>query len=158
MTAVDAQIPTIPRCGRDATAEQVADLLRAHGVVVVERLLDDALCDRLMDELGPWWESTPVGADDFSGRNTRRTGAMLSRCPSSIEVVGHPLILDVVDRTLWEKKTTFQLHLTQSIAIGPESPAQYLHRDQWLLRLLPLPSRCRCRGVHHLGPVRLHRG
>ncbi|MGE0139324.1 MAG: phytanoyl-CoA dioxygenase family protein, partial [Ilumatobacteraceae bacterium] len=58
---------------------------------------------------------------------------------SSIEVVGHPLILDVVDRTLWEKKTTFQHHQTQSIAIGPESPAQYLHRDQWCFDFFPFP-------------------
>jgi hypothetical protein len=139
VTAIDAPAPTIPRCDSDVTAEEVADLLRAHGVVIIERLLDDERCDRLMDELGPWWESTPVGADDFSGRNTRRTGALLSRCPSTVDVVGHPLILDVVDRTLWAKKTTFQLHLTQSIAIGPDSPAQHLHRDQWCFDFFPFP-------------------
>ena len=48
-------------------------------------------------------------------------------------------MLDVVDRTLWPKKTTFQLHLTQSIAIGPGSPAQYLHRDHWCFDFFPFP-------------------
>ena len=54
-------------------------------------------------------------------------------------MVAHPLILDVVDRTLWAKKTTFQLHLTQSIAVGPESPSQMLHRDHWCFDFFPFP-------------------
>jgi ectoine hydroxylase-related dioxygenase (phytanoyl-CoA dioxygenase family) len=48
-------------------------------------------------------------------------------------------VLDVVDRVLWPKKTTFQLHLTQSIAIGPDSPAQVLHRDHWCFDFFPFP-------------------
>ena len=129
----------IPRCAADATAEEVSHALRTHGAVIIERLADDELCDRLLAELEPWWESTPLGGDDFSGRNTRRTGALLSRCPSSVAMVAHPLILDVVDQTLWAKKTTFQLHLTQSIAIGPDSAAQHLHRDQWCFDFFPFP-------------------
>ena len=54
-------------------------------------------------------------------------------------MVAHPLILDVVDRTLWAKKTTYQLHLTQSIAVGPESPSQMLHRDHWCFDFFPFP-------------------
>ena len=81
----------------------------------------------------------PLGADEFSGFNTRRTGALLSRCPSSAAMVTHPLVLEVVDTVLWPKKTTYQLHLTQSIAIGPESPAQFLHRDQWCFDSFPFP-------------------
>jgi ectoine hydroxylase-related dioxygenase (phytanoyl-CoA dioxygenase family) len=57
-----------------------------------------------------------------------------------VELVGHPLVLDVVDRTLWPQKTTFQLHLTQSIAIGPDSPAQVLHRDHWCFDFFPFPD------------------
>lgn len=149
-TVTDASDPTaarptpdagtsIPRCANTASAEEVGDLLRAHGAVIVERLADDDLCDRVAAELQPWLEATPVGADDFSGRNTRRTGALLTRAPSSAAMVAHPLVLDVVDRTLWPKKTTFQLHLTQSIAIGPDSPAQTLHRDHWCFDFFPFP-------------------
>ena len=68
----------IPRCSADATAEHVGELLRAHGAVIVERLIDDALCDRLADQLGPWIGTTPTGADAFSGHNTRRTGGLLT--------------------------------------------------------------------------------
>jgi ectoine hydroxylase-related dioxygenase (phytanoyl-CoA dioxygenase family) len=131
--------PPIPRCSADVSAEEVSAALRDHGAVIIERLADSDLCDRLVTELQPWLAETPTGGDDFAGRNTRRTGALLTRCPSSEGIVAHPLILDVVDRTLWSKKTTFQLHLTQSIAIGPESPAQMLHRDHWCFDFFPFP-------------------
>ncbi len=122
-----------------SSAEEISALLRYHGAVIIERLVDAVVCDRLADELQPWLETTPTGADAFSGHNTRRTGALLTRAPASAALVAHPLILDVVDRTLWPKKTTFQLHLTQSIAIGPDSPAQMLHRDHWCFDFFPFP-------------------
>jgi ectoine hydroxylase-related dioxygenase (phytanoyl-CoA dioxygenase family) len=131
---------TIPRFAADSTAEEVSAALTAHGVVIIERLADADLCDRIAAELQPAIEATPTGADPFSGLNTRRTGALLTRAPSSVELVGHPLVLDVVDRALWPKKTTFQLHLTQSIAIGPDSPAQVLHRDHWCFDFFPFPD------------------
>ena len=129
----------IPRFDRDASADEIAAALLAHGVVIVERLVDEALCDRVAVELSPWIDATPQGADDFSGRNTRRTGALLTRVPASIALIAHPLVLDVVERSLWPKKTTFQLHLSQSIAIGPQSPAQHLHRDHWCFDFFPFP-------------------
>jgi len=131
--------PTIPRFDPTATAEEVSAALAQHGVVIIERLADESLCDHLAGELAPWIDRTPAGGDQFSGFNTRRTGALLSRCPSSAAMVAHPLVLDVVDRVLWPKKTTFQLHLTQSIAIGPQSPAQVLHRDHWCFDFFPFP-------------------
>ena len=129
----------IPRFDRDASADEIAAALLAHGVVIVERLVDEALCDRVAAELSPWIDATPQGADDFSGRNTRRTGALLTRVPASIALIAHPLVLDVGERSLWPKKTTFQLHLSQSIAIGPQSPAQHLHRDHWCFDFFPFP-------------------
>jgi ectoine hydroxylase-related dioxygenase (phytanoyl-CoA dioxygenase family) len=121
----------LPRFDVTATADDVATALDAHGCAVIEQLVPTALCDALAAELASWIERTPTGGDDFSGRSTRRTGALLARAPSSVELIAHPLVLDVVDRALGPEKTTFQLHLTQSIAIGPGEPAQPLHRDQW---------------------------
>ena len=130
---------TIPRFSAEVAAEEVSAGLRDHGVVIIERLADEELCDRVRSELEPWLAETPGGADEFTGQNTRRTGALLTRCPSSVAMVAHPLILDVVDRTLWPKKTTYQLHLTQSIAVGPDSPSQMLHRDHWCFDFFPFP-------------------
>src|SRR5207344_485177 len=66
--------------------------------------------------------------------------ALLARAPSTADMIAHPLVLDVADEVLWAKKTTFQLHLTQAITIGPGADPQYLHRDQWCFDFFPFPD------------------
>jgi ectoine hydroxylase-related dioxygenase (phytanoyl-CoA dioxygenase family) len=46
----------------------------------------------------------------------------------------------VADEVLWPSKTTFQLHLTQAIALDPGASAQTLHRDQWCFDFFPFPD------------------
>jgi ectoine hydroxylase-related dioxygenase (phytanoyl-CoA dioxygenase family) len=130
----------IPRFDATATSSEVAVALRERGVAIVERLAPDELCDRVESELAPHIAATPTGGDEFTGAHTRRTGALLARAPSSVEMIAHPLVLDVADAVLWEKKTTFQLHLTQAITIGPGADAQYLHRDQWCFDFFAFPD------------------
>jgi len=130
----------LPRFAPTDPLDAIVDALRADGAVIVERLVDTALCDRIEAELAPHVSDTPLGADRFTGHNTTRTGALLARSPSVCDLVAHPLVLDVVDAVLWPSKTTFQLHLTQAIAIGPDSPAQPLHRDQWCFDFFPFPD------------------
>lgn len=69
----------IPRCSADATAEHVGELLSAHGAVIVERLIDDALCDRLADQLGPWIETN--GATRVVADSHRTAGDATSFAP-----------------------------------------------------------------------------
>jgi ectoine hydroxylase-related dioxygenase (phytanoyl-CoA dioxygenase family) len=122
----------IPRFGgASATSADVAAAVAEDGVCIVERLVDEATCDAVLAELRPHLDAVRPGADDFEGRNTRRVGAILGRSSSSVGLIAHDLVLEVVDRVLGPDKSTFQLHLTQAIAIGPGSPAQGLHRDQW---------------------------
>jgi ectoine hydroxylase-related dioxygenase (phytanoyl-CoA dioxygenase family) len=130
----------IPRFDATATSDEVAVALREHGVAIIERLAPTELCDRVEAELAPHIDSTPTGGDEFTGANTRRTGALLARSRSSADMVAHPLVLDVADAVLWEKKTTFQLHLTQAITITPGAEPQYLHRDQWCFDFFPFPD------------------
>lgn len=130
---------TIPRFPATATAAEVASALEEHGCAIVERLADADLCDRVEQELAPWIAATPTGGDEFTGRSTRRTGALLARSPSSVDMIAHPTVLGVVDRILGRKGTKYQLHLTQAIAIGPGSPAQQLHRDHWCFNFHRFP-------------------
>jgi ectoine hydroxylase-related dioxygenase (phytanoyl-CoA dioxygenase family) len=51
----------------------------------------------------------------------------------------HPLVLEAARAHLAES-TNIQLHLTQLIAIGPDEPAQTVHRDQWAFDFFPFPS------------------
>ncbi|MHB1854072.1 MAG: phytanoyl-CoA dioxygenase family protein [Acidimicrobiales bacterium] len=117
----------------------MSEALGRDGAVIVDDLAPQHLLDRVEVELAPSLAATPTGPDDFSGRNTRRTGALIARSPASRELVTHPLILETAALFLGHA-TNFQLHLTQAIAIGPDSPAQPIHRDQWAFDFFPFPA------------------
>jgi ectoine hydroxylase-related dioxygenase (phytanoyl-CoA dioxygenase family) len=129
----------IERLPATATGADVAAVLERDGCAVVERLVPKALLDRARDELEPYVEATAFGTDDFAGHRTRRTGGLLARSATCREIVMHPLILEAVGGVL-ARATTFQLHLTQVIAIGPGEPGQQIHRDQWAFDFFPFPS------------------
>lgn len=130
----------LPRFDASASGDAIAAAMLEHGAAIIEHVVSDDVCRRLRDELAPWIDETPTGADEFSGLATRRTGALLARSVASRELIAHPLILDTVDKVLWPSKTTFQLHLTQVITIGPGSKAQQLHRDQWCFDFFEFPD------------------
>ena len=132
-------MPGIPRFDAAATAQDVAAALREHGCAVIERLASPAACSAVVRELEPWVDATPTGSDAFSGVNTRRTGALLARSDAAVDFIAHPTVLGVVDEVLWQRKTAYQLHLTQVITIGPGSDAQQLHRDHWCFDFFPFP-------------------
>jgi ectoine hydroxylase-related dioxygenase (phytanoyl-CoA dioxygenase family) len=73
------------------------------------------------------------------GHRTRRTGGLVARSATCRDLVMHPLVLEAVGGVLGHA-TSFQLHLTQVIAIGPGEPAQMIHRDQWAFDFFPFPA------------------
>lgn len=122
-----------------ATAAECEEVLRRDGAVIVERLVDPAVMDRIADELSPWMSATPSGLDDFTGRETRRTGALIARSETFRHLAAHPLVLGTLDRILGDS-SRYQLHLTQIIDIGPGETAQVVHRDQWAFDFFPFPA------------------
>src|SRR5512139_3475635 len=137
-----------PNGGRDVAIEhlspatsgdKIAEILARDGCCVVDRLVEPALLAQLRSELAPWLDATAVGTDDFSGRRTRRTGGLVARSQTARDLIQHPLVLDAVKATL-AGATSFHLHLTQVIAIGPGEPMQLIHRDQWAFDFFPFPS------------------
>jgi Phytanoyl-CoA dioxygenase (PhyH) len=122
-----------------ASAAELHQTLLTDGAVIVDRLVDSDLVDRVLAEVGPHIDTTPFGSDDFSGRRTRRTGALVARSVACRQLVQHPLVLDTAGLLL-SNASNFQLHLTQTIAIGPGSPAQAVHRDQWAWDFFPFPT------------------
>jgi ectoine hydroxylase-related dioxygenase (phytanoyl-CoA dioxygenase family) len=129
----------IPRLSSTASGEEVAAALAAEGCAIVERAVAPALLDQARAELKPWLEATPVGQDDFSGHRTRRTGGLIARSETCRDLVMYPVVLDTCAKVLGHV-TAYQLHLTQVIAIGPEEPAQMIHRDQWAFDFFPFPD------------------
>jgi len=129
----------IERLPSDTAGARVAEALARDGCVIVENLVPRATMDRARAELAPYIEATAFGSDEFSGRRTRRTGALLLRSPTCRELVMHPLALDAARASLVDA-TSFHLHLTQVIAIGPGEPGQMIHRDQWAFDFFPFPK------------------
>jgi ectoine hydroxylase-related dioxygenase (phytanoyl-CoA dioxygenase family) len=122
-----------------AAADEIHAILDRDAALVIDDLADHDVIDRINLEMAPFIEATPPGSDDFSGRNTRRTGALIARSPASHELIQHPTILDVAGRLL-HRAQSYQLHLTQVISIGPDSPGQSIHRDQWAFDFFAFPS------------------
>ena len=122
---------TIEHLSAQTSAAEVAAAIRRDGAAIVDRLVGDDLVDRVLAEARPFLEATPVGGEDFSGLRTRRTGSLIARVPAARDLAAHPTVLGVCDDMLGVNATSYQLHLTQVIDIGPDEPAQALHRDQW---------------------------
>jgi len=129
----------IPRFSASASASEVTAALADQGCAVVERLVPESKMLRAREELKPWLDATKMGPDDFSGFQTRRTGGLIGRSKTCRELVMHPTARDVVSGVL-SHATSWQLHLTQVIAIGPGESGQVIHRDQWAFDFFPFPS------------------
>ena len=123
----------------DTSAEAIHEILARDGALVIDDLASPGVLEAIAAEMEPFVDATPNGSDDFSGRTTKRTGALIARSPSSRELVTHPLILDVTGRLL-HQASSVQVHLTQMISIGPDSPGQSIHRDEWAFDFFPFPS------------------
>lgn len=129
----------IPRFGADAAPEKIGNALAEMGCAVVERLVSPSVFEQIRSELAPYLEATPFGPDEFAGRHTRRTGGLIARSPTCRDIIMNQLVLGTVGRVL-AKATSYHLHLTQVIAIGPGEPPQPIHRDQWAFDFFPFPS------------------
>jgi Phytanoyl-CoA dioxygenase (PhyH) len=123
-----------------ASADDLAAVLAEDGCVTVAELVGPQVMDAIHDEMASFIEATPLGPDDFSGHRTRRTGSMIARSPSFRPLAKHPLVLGTLDRVLGDHATSYQLHLTQVIDIGPGEPGQLVHRDQWAFDFFPFPA------------------
>jgi ectoine hydroxylase-related dioxygenase (phytanoyl-CoA dioxygenase family) len=130
----------LPVLEADASSDEVEAALGSAGCVVVRELVPASLLADIERELDAYIEETPMGADEFTGVHTRRTGSLLARSVSFRELAAHPVVIGALDRVLGDHATSYQLHLTQVIEIGPGEPAQYVHRDQWAFDFFPFPS------------------
>jgi ectoine hydroxylase-related dioxygenase (phytanoyl-CoA dioxygenase family) len=121
-----------------ATGNEVAAALHQHGYAIVEDLAPPELMDRISVEMAPHIERSMFGTDGFSGKHTKRTGALIARSPAARELIMNRVAIATAGKFL-ERSTTFRLHLTQIISVFPGSPAQALHMDQLAWDFFPFP-------------------
>lgn len=123
----------------DSDPVVVAAHLRRWGYAIIDDVVDGSIMDRLQAEASPWIDRSDTGRDEYDGRCTRRTGALVARCPTARDLVMHPTITATVGAFL-DHVTSYQLHLTQIISIEPGETQQKLHRDQMAFDFFPFPA------------------
>lgn len=120
-------LKTLPR---DATTESLLEALEEDGACIVSDVLPASLQQRVLDELNPYIEATGTGRDDFTGRQTTRTGALVARSPACRDVVMNPTVIGGARAFLGRYADRILLHLTQVIRLLPGQGKQLLHRDR----------------------------
>ena len=139
MTVHYRRVMSVVHLPATASIDEIHEVLQRDAALIIDELAGVEQIDAITAEMAPFIAATPPGSDDFSGRNTKRTGALIARSPSSHALILHPTVLGVTERLL-HRAQSFQLHLTQVISIGPESPGQSIHRDQWAFDFFEFPS------------------
>jgi Phytanoyl-CoA dioxygenase (PhyH) len=123
-------MPSLKHLPATATREEVLNVLAKDAAVIIDGLMSPGLLDRVRTEIMPYVDATPPGRDDFTGRLTTRTGALVARSPACRELVMDKLVNAATEAFLAPFCDRYQLHLTQVIRIRPGQGAQVLHRDR----------------------------
>ena len=92
--------PRIEHVDATASSDAIATILERDGCIVIDRLLDDVFCDRILAELEPWMARVPTGGGDWVGKKTRRVHGLVAKSAAVRENVCHPLVLETMDRML----------------------------------------------------------
>jgi ectoine hydroxylase-related dioxygenase (phytanoyl-CoA dioxygenase family) len=123
-------MPSLKHLPATAKNDDVMKVLAEDAAVIIDGLMTPDLLDRVRTEIMPYVEATPHGRDDFTGRLTTRTGALVARSPACRELVMDKLVNEATAAFLAPFCDRYQLHLTQVIRIKPGQGAQVLHRDR----------------------------
>lgn len=116
------------------TVDHWTSLLRREGYCIVPDALPPTTLSALESDLDATFERTPFCQGGFYGATTKRFGRLLARSDHAASLVQHELILGIVERILSPWCDSFQLNVTQAIAVYPGAPAQMPHRDQDMWR------------------------
>ena len=124
-------MPELVHLPSSADAREVCEIVTRDGALILDGVLSRESVARALDELTPYVEHTEPGRDDFEGRRTKRTGALVARSSASREMIVHHAVLPAANRFLEPWCERIQLHLGQVISIAPGEEAQFIHRDRW---------------------------
>jgi ectoine hydroxylase-related dioxygenase (phytanoyl-CoA dioxygenase family) len=124
-------MPELVTLAPEAGTEEILDVIARDGAVIVRDLLAASEVDRILEETRPYIDATRRGRDEFAGRLTTRTGALVARSPACREAVTNATVLATANAFLAPYCSRIQLHLTQIIRLEPGQPKQMIHRDRW---------------------------
>ena len=114
-----------------ASNDDILEVIHKDGAVILADLLDDAGIERALEETMPYIDATRMGADQFTGFKTTRTGALMARSAACRDMIMDSRVLDAAKTFLEPYCQRIQLHLGQIIRLMPGQEAQLIHRDRW---------------------------
>lgn len=124
-------MPTIETLPATAAPGEIIAILKRDGALILKDALTREQVARVLVETMPYIEATDCGRDDFTGRKTTRTGALVARSAGCRDMVANKTIVAAAEEFLKPFCERIQLHLTQVIRIRPGQPKQQIHRDRW---------------------------
>lgn len=78
----------------DVSADVLEQTLKSDGACIIEGLLSADALAQMKQECMPFIEATEAGRDDFTGRKTTRTGALVARSATCRDAVMNPTIVN----------------------------------------------------------------
>lgn len=114
----------------DAESQDVSECLLRDGAAVVRDQVSEKVVEAVLGELREPFDA--VGRCDeceFNGYKTLRVSGVLKVCPSSIELVGHPRVMEIADAVLLPNCLNYRIGSLTAIEIHPGESDQWLHAD-----------------------------
>ena len=116
----------------DTPDEEALRIIDQDAAVIIDDVIPDAEIDKILNELDPFIKGNLKGADEFTGFQTTRVGALIARSHGCRDLAMHTKINALASKFLEPHCDNYQLHFTSLISIGPGETKQILHRDRGL--------------------------
>ena len=116
----------------DTPDEEALRVIDQDAAVIIDDVIPDAEIDKILNELDPFIKGNLKGADEFTGFQTTRVGALIARSHGCRNLAMHTKINALASQFLEPHCDNYQLHFTSLISIGPGETKQILHRDRGL--------------------------
>ena len=116
----------------DTPDEEALKVIDEDAAVIIDDVISETEIDKILNELDPSIKGNLKGADEFTGFQTTRVGALIARSHGCRDLAMHTKINSLASQFLEPHCDNYQLHFTSLISIGPGETKQILHRDRGL--------------------------
>ena len=116
----------------DTRDEEALEIIDNDAAVIIDDVIPESKINTILDELDPFIKGNLKGADEFTGFQTSRVGALIARSHGCRDLAMHTKINSLASKFLEPHCDNYQLHFTSLITIGPGETKQILHRDRGL--------------------------
>ena len=119
----------LARFSADTPLAEMQAALRESGILIVEKLVPDAVMDRIEAEIAPDLAAKKPGGGSFFGFRCKRLGGAVGRSETFARQLDDPILLGLSDALLLDNCKTYQLQISSILQVWSGGELQPLHRD-----------------------------